>query len=792
MNRRIAVFTISCLAALALQGCRHPLAIVGEGDIVELNGSGRGCSLEQYRAQAASCIENEVSGNYFVNYQARPRPGWRFVRWEGPCGQDSDFGHCRLQVPADIVAQWDASEEDAQAPASTAVFQPVSGETGYLLAGTPVAGVAYTTPTQAGVTGLDGSFQYTPGERVRFAIGATELGEVAGGPTVTPFDLAGSPVLRGIRIAWALRDEDDPFQRVINLTVLLQSLDRDGLPGNGIVITRGVAELLAQVQLAVRQRVEEFGDPGSEGGTMLVAQDWERFFVDPTLRHLLGRANRGQRFSAPHGLAQPAIAIPRLYQALGIDPGLYALSYSQTGNPQDGENWARYSYDSGGRLFEHEISGFGGGIETWQYNERGQVTLHQQDADEVDHHLTTVSSYDGRGNLTHVETQYGGNNSGGAGYRLELDRRYDRDGVESGEENVRAAEEGSETEVETHSHDYDNRGRLVRHISGSEFAYSDGSSFHSVDYFDYRYDSQGNLRYYASAQDVHDVDGVPENTSSWWYDKAGRVTRAEWTSAMVPDPQAEPMHWVRTWQYDTRGKVARYRAGDETWRFRYRYDDAGRTVQREQVLDASGAVVEVVTWGYDDSGRVVREEVTGFRTAPYLETGADRLIRSWQYYPNGEVSLYTSEHANTVEDMGASFELSEKEEYQFDNRGHLTRYTSWQRFDYGETPEQYQRTFRWQYDAAGNLVRAEEDNGDQRSVQAWQYDANGYPTRYQVDNDGDGTFEDNAEYRYQNTGWGFLFAGVSPFGSNLPLPEKPGQSFDYIPPPQPPPVVPGR
>ncbi|MCB1848797.1 MAG: hypothetical protein KDI04_15865, partial [Halieaceae bacterium] len=228
MNRRIAVFTISCLAALALQGCRHPLAIVGEGDIVELNGSGRGCSLEQYRAQAASCIENEVSGNYFVNYQARPRPGWRFVRWEGPCGQDSDFGHCRLQVPADIVAQWDASEEDAQAPASTAVFQPVSGETGYLLAGTPVAGVAYTTPTQAGVTGLDGSFQYTPGERVRFAIGATELGEVAGGPTVTPFDLAGSPVLRGIRIAWALRDEDDPFQRVINLTVLLQSLDRDG------------------------------------------------------------------------------------------------------------------------------------------------------------------------------------------------------------------------------------------------------------------------------------------------------------------------------------------------------------------------------------------------------------------------------------------------------------------------------------------------------------------------------------------------------------------------------------
>ena len=792
MTAKTPAIAMACLAISALAGCRHPLAIVGQGDIIELNGSGRGCSFEQYAAKDPACAVNEVEGDYFVNYRARPRPGWRFVRWEGPCAADSDFGHCRLQIPAAMVAKWDASDEDLQAPPSTAVFQPVSGNTGYLLAGTPVAGVAYTTATQQGVTGLDGSFQYAEGERVRFAIGATVLGEVAGRPRVTPFELARSPRLRGIRIAWALRNEDDPFQRVINLTVLLHSLDRDGLPGNGIVITRGVAELLAQVQLAVRQRVEEFGDPGSEGGTMLVAQDWERFFVDPTLRHLLGRANRGQRFSAPHGLAQPAIAIPRLYQALGIDPRLYALSYSQTGNPQDGDNWARYSYDSAGRLVEHEISGFGGGTERWQYNERGQMTLHQQDADEVDHHLTTVSSYDGRGNLTHSETQFGGNNSGWTGYRLELNRRYDRDGVESGEENVRASEEGSETEVETHSHNYDSHGRLVRHISGSEFAYSDGSSFHSVDYFDYRHDNQGNLRYYSSAQDVQDVDGVPENTSSWWYDKAGRVTRAEWTSAIIPDPQAEPAHWVRTWQYDALGKVARYQDGDETWWFRYRYDDDGRTVRREQVLAASGAVGEIVTWSYDGRGRVTRREITSIGTSPYNTGERHTALQSWQYHANGRVSRYTHEKADAVTDLGASFAISEQEEYQFDNRGNLTHYTSLLGIDSGEPQEPYQRTYSWQYDSAGNLVRAEAANGEERSIQTWQYDANGNPTAYQGDEDGDGMYEQSAQYRYQKTGWGFLFAGVSPFGSNLPLPEKPGQSFDYIPPPQPPPVVPGR
>jgi len=794
MIRMIAAITTSCLAALALQGCRHPLAIVGEGDIVELNGSGRGCSLEQFRAQHAACVENDVSGDYFVNYEARPRPGWRFVRWEGPCGGDSDFGHCRLQVPADMVKQWDASEEDAQAPASTAVFQPVSGETGYLLAGTPVAGVAYTTPTRQGVTGLDGSFQYAEGERVRFTVGATTLGEVAGQPQVTPFELAGSPILRGIRIAWALRDENDPFQQVVNLTVLLHSLDRDGIPGNGIVITRGIAELLAQVKLELHQQVNEFASyHDSEGGTMLVAQDWENFLANPTLRHLLGRANRGQRFSAPHGVTPPAIAVSRLYRTLSIEPGIFALDYQQTGNPEDGENWARYAYDDAGHLIEHEISGFGGAKETWQYNERGQVTLHQQDADEVDHHLTTVSSYDSRGNLIHSETQFGGNNAGFRGYRLEENNRYDRDSLEIRHEDLRTSEDGAETGIAQHSRSYDSRGRLAQYVSDSEQTYNDGSSFRSVEYYTYWHDAEGNLRSYSLDRDVNDVDGVPETQSRWWYDAQGRITRYESSAVISPRPGDEPPLLVWTWQYDASGKVTRHRAVEETWLFRYQYDDDGRTTRREKVNTANGAVAEVVTWSYDSIGRVARKEVTSFRTGSYIEPDLDpevnRSTQAWQYHANGEVSLFRRATATQVSDLGASFEISEREEYQFDTGGKLTRYTSIQQFDFGDTPEQYRRTYTWQYDSAGNLVRAEMDDGGEPPVQAWQYDANGNPIRYQVDNDGDGTFEENTEYRYRKTDWGFLFAGVSPYGSNLPLPANPVASFDYIPRPEPPPAA---
>lgn len=147
----MGVFTkwIICLTCLiALQACKHPLVIVGEGDIVDANNSGRGCSLEQFRAQDKACIENDVSGDYFVNYKAEPRPGWRFVRWDGPCSPQSDFQHCRLHVSEAGVEWWDETYPNNEIPPSTAVFQPITGETGYLLAGTPVAGVAYETPTQ--------------------------------------------------------------------------------------------------------------------------------------------------------------------------------------------------------------------------------------------------------------------------------------------------------------------------------------------------------------------------------------------------------------------------------------------------------------------------------------------------------------------------------------------------------------------------------------------------------------------------------------------------------------------
>ena len=63
------------LVALSASACRQPLAIQGEGDIIELNRGERGCALEEYQAGWSRCTDNEVNDSESLHYRALPRPG---------------------------------------------------------------------------------------------------------------------------------------------------------------------------------------------------------------------------------------------------------------------------------------------------------------------------------------------------------------------------------------------------------------------------------------------------------------------------------------------------------------------------------------------------------------------------------------------------------------------------------------------------------------------------------------------------------------------------------------------
>lgn len=97
----------------------------------------------------------------------------------------------------------------------------------------PVGGISYSTPTHKGVTKADGVFEYQAGETVTFSLGGLTLGASAGKPVVSPLDIV--PNAKGVS-----------DQRVVNISVLLQTLDQDGNAANGIMITAKTASVVTQ------------------------------------------------------------------------------------------------------------------------------------------------------------------------------------------------------------------------------------------------------------------------------------------------------------------------------------------------------------------------------------------------------------------------------------------------------------------------------------------------------------------------------------------------------------------
>jgi N-acetylneuraminic acid mutarotase len=152
---------------LLLQACKHPLAIEGEGDIIERLAGHRGCTLEEFQANSARCTENEVvDEDYLVNYEAVPKPGWTFLGWEGTaCSAASVAPYCDYNVTAAWVTLWDATVPNFVFPPTVAVFgQP---DTWTTRAETNAGGVGLGTCTIDGKLYLMGMGWETPGSTVK-------------------------------------------------------------------------------------------------------------------------------------------------------------------------------------------------------------------------------------------------------------------------------------------------------------------------------------------------------------------------------------------------------------------------------------------------------------------------------------------------------------------------------------------------------------------------------------------------------------------------------------------------
>jgi hypothetical protein len=146
---------------------------------------------------------------------------------------------CKWLVPAMLalaLAACDGDGEDAPvvtavaaAPAVPAAPVVVTGSATGVLSDAAVGGVAYTTSSGVtGTTAADGSYSFNPGDTVTFKLGGLTLGTATATGIITPMELSGVSAVK-----------------LQNLLVLLQSLDSDGNPANGISIPAGAAAAVA-------------------------------------------------------------------------------------------------------------------------------------------------------------------------------------------------------------------------------------------------------------------------------------------------------------------------------------------------------------------------------------------------------------------------------------------------------------------------------------------------------------------------------------------------------------------
>lgn len=128
-----------------------------------------------------------------------------------------------------------ASSSSATQKASRTM--PTGPATG-ILVDSPVSGISFAASSgKTGVTNDKGSFNFNYGDKIEFKLGGLALGNIPGSQIVTPIELANG--------------SDTKLQ---NLLVLLQSLDSDSNPTNGITIS-------SETAAAVKSSINLESDP---------------------------------------------------------------------------------------------------------------------------------------------------------------------------------------------------------------------------------------------------------------------------------------------------------------------------------------------------------------------------------------------------------------------------------------------------------------------------------------------------------------------------------------------------
>ncbi|MEZ5596630.1 MAG: hypothetical protein R3E84_09600 [Pseudomonadales bacterium] len=507
-----------------------------------------------------------------------------------------------------------------------------------MLIDSAVSGIRYETASQSGITNTAGEFRYLPGETVTFSLGELQLGSVSGQTEVTIPELAGVTTLprtqQDVFTMFSQLADARPLHKAVNLAVLLQTLDADNLPGNGIEITAGVAALF-----------------GSDALTL--DQDYTRFQANHRLRQILRQADadglltprplRPAGLAFQHALAEAGITRTAWYARTietsndGITGAETAIhrDFSPTGqltvfaNDTDADgtddNSTSYTYDASNNLLTVSSDTNGDGdaeqVTSYTYNGFGeQLRKEVVDADGLTISLDE-QQFDANGVLVYREFEQGATHTvqrwfaDDAGTRTAYELDSDADGNWDRHDDL--VYDAQDRLIERRI-DLDNDGTVDQYhtrtwntlgLQTSELQDNDNDGEVDVSTV-WRYDTQGHLTEYLRTYPTS-ADKSNEQRVTYTYDTNGELTARATDNGndetidsrltrSIETSETGNRVIVETWDDNGDGTTDRSVQED--------YDDEDRLI-RSTTTTADGAgnpVTTVTTWDYDAQGRMTR------------------------------------------------------------------------------------------------------------------------------------------------------------------------------------------
>jgi hypothetical protein len=447
----------------------------------------------------------------------------------------------------------------------------------------PVKGLRYSAPSHSGETGANGEFQYAAGETVTFAIGNVVIGQATGAAQITPFDLAGiAPPTSSAGIEFG-QFRNKAANEAVNVAVLLQTLDADGDPSNGIVIPDQIHTLAAAAKINFRQSVSGFSQ-------------------DRGFRKLVGDGRRAGLWGGARAIPRPAVALNALYAGLGLTPRIYARSSSE-GKSNDGTLLSRatYTYDSNGNGSQSNFDYDADGIFDYRllvnYDVNGNETVFERHDDNINIALRSRSfrvttTYDANGN--EVLSEFDFNFDGVADSRKTS--KYDAGGYLTMTENDDNADDVVDSRT---TNTYDANGNLtLAEVDSNGDGIVDSRTTNT-------YDASGNL---TLAEVDSNGDGIVDSRTANTYDANGNLTLAE------VDSNGDGIVDSRTTNtYDANGNLTLAEVdsngdGIVERRLTFSYSANGINIRSETVNYSDGKVTSRFLSTYNANGNEVMNE----------------------------------------------------------------------------------------------------------------------------------------------------------------------------------------